>query len=42
MPFEGAVDVGAEPPVAQLVTAGVDGAGAPSVAGELLGGGKSG
>ena len=41
-PFEVAVDVGAEAPVAQLVTARVDAAGAAGVAGELLGGGKPG
>ena len=41
-PFEVAVDVGAEAPVAQLVPARVDAAGAAGVAGELLGGGKPG
>ena len=41
-PFEVAVDVGAEAPVAQLVPARVDAASAPSVAGKLLGGGKAG
>src|SRR5512134_71003 len=41
-PFEVAVDVGAESPVAHLVTARVDAAGAAGVAGELLGGGKAG
>jgi hypothetical protein len=41
-PFEVAVDVGAETPVAQLVPARVDAARAPRVAGELLGGGKPG
>ena len=41
-PFEVAVDVGAEAPVAPRVTARVDAAGAAGVAGELLGGGKPG
>src|ERR687892_1145821 len=41
-PLEVAVDVGAEAPVAQLVTARVDAAGAAGVAGELLGGGETG
>src|SRR5262249_61213740 len=41
-PLEVAVDVGAEPPVAHLVTARVDAAGAAGVAGELLGGGEPG
>src|SRR5215467_13718243 len=41
-PLEVAVNVGAESPVALLVTAGVDAARAPRVAGELLGGGEPG
>jgi len=41
-PLEVAVDVGAETPVAQLVTARVDAAGAPRATGELLGGWETG
>src|SRR5262245_66493581 len=41
-PLEVAVNVGAESPVVLLVTARVDAAGAPRVAGDLLGGGKPG
>src|SRR4030095_5368618 len=41
-PFEVAVDVGAEAPVAELVTARVDAAGAPSVGGEPPRGGEAG